>query len=227
MPAIQSQSLLSQLAPAPCDLGMSSDSFPRWRPIQIRSVGDGLAAPTRFVAQNLACGAGKSLSNVTQGLVRGRTVYLAATKALQCQLLPDFTSVGMVDIRGRGNYPCSYGRSENVTCEDGLHLGCKAHKEGACPYVNQLNEAKSSDLVVTNYSYWIAINMYGEGLGDVDTLVCDEAAAAVPTGPGGELVGLPSSLNSILFPVTLPPTILRSPARIFEGLVSSASVPTK
>lgn len=155
------------------------DKFPAWRPLQIRAVQHGVESNKRFVAQSLATGSGKSLSNVMQGMLAGRTVYLTATRALQGQLLDDFAECGMTDIRGRANYTCAYGRSGNVTCEDGSHLGCRAHKEGACDYVNALNLAKGMPLVDANYAYWMSVNKYGEGIGDVDMLVCDEADSAV------------------------------------------------
>lgn len=163
---------------SPPGLGLPC-KFPAWRPLQIRAVGDGAQSAKRFVAQCLATGSGKSLSNVMQGMLAGRAVYLTGTRALQKQLFDDFEETGMADVKGRGNYTCTYGASGNVTCDDGMHLGCRAHKEGACDYANTLGAARGSALVDTNYHYWMSVNKYGEGLGDVDLLVCDEADAAV------------------------------------------------
>lgn len=162
----------------PASLGLP-DKFPAWRPLQTRAISDGTASSKRFIAQSLSTGSGKSLGNVMQGMLAGRAVYLTATKALQKQLLDDFESCGMTDVRGRSNYTCAFGRSGNVTCEDGMHLGCRAHKEGACDYVNTVNAARVSSLPETNYYYWMSQNKYGEGLGDVDLLICDEVDSAL------------------------------------------------
>jgi ATP-dependent DNA helicase DinG len=162
---------------APPDLGLPP-KFSAWRPLQLHAIRDGLESSKRFVAQILGTGSGKSLASVLQSSVAGRGVYLTYTKALQTQLMEDFADFGMRDIRGRSNYICTYG-ADGMTCEDGALLGCKAHKEGACEYVNSLAAAKDSRLAVTNYAYWMAVNRYGEGLGPADILICDEADSAV------------------------------------------------
>jgi Rad3-related DNA helicase len=108
-----------------------------------------------------------------------------------------------VDIRGQQNYTCDgldqqklalyrLGRhpgqmnfrtaySEAPTCQDGREIGC-SNKVGrnwpGCPYWEQYQKALRSRLVVTNYSYWFAINMWGSGLGKFDCIVLDEAHAA-------------------------------------------------
>lgn len=183
-------SFLHSIAPVPADLGLP-DSFSRWRAVQLTAVDDAYSAfvnDIATVAQMIPCGGGKSLSNVTVAvLLRAlvgdgmRAVYLTHSLALQAQLLSEFAECGAVVIMGRGNYECALGVSKSVTCEDGAHLGCKAHKDGACEYVNALNAAKDSSLPIANYAYWIAVNKYGEGLGVVDLLICDEASLAVDT----------------------------------------------
>lgn len=167
------------------------DSFPRWRVIQLNAASDAYQAflnGATHVAQMLPCGAGKSLSNYAVAfLLRSiigdgmRAVYLTHSLPLQAQLLSEFSECGAVVIMGRGNYECSLGASKSVTCEDGAHLGCKAHKDGACDYVNALTAAKESLLPIANYAYWIAVNKYADGIGDVDLLICDEASLAVDT----------------------------------------------
>lgn len=180
--------LISTIAPVPADLGLPT-TFAAWRDVQLRSIDDAYAAFTAgladaatsqyFVSQLIACGGGKSLANMAQIVIAGRGAYLTATNALLEQLLAEFASIGAVVIKGRGNYTCALGASDSVTCEDGRHLGCRAHKDGACPYSNALDAAKASPIVLTNYDFWLAIHKHGEGLGVFDILVCDEASAAV------------------------------------------------
>lgn len=173
-------SALLSIAPAPGDLGLDPDRFPSWRSTQVKAIDDGIASDKRFVAQMLSTGTGKTASNGAQGAIAGRFVYLTFTRALQKQALRDLGPLNVVDIRGRSNYDCVYGASQSTTCDDGFHLGCKAHKEGACPYVQALTHAKDpANNPVTNYAYWMAVNKYGEGLGPVDAVICDEAGQAV------------------------------------------------
>jgi len=107
-----------------------------------------------------------------------KCVYLVATKALQQQVLRDFDSIGMRDIRGRANYTCQqYG-----DCDKGADEDCKYAKSVQCPYALALSNANNSDLILTNYSYWLAarrasrdaLESNGEKIG---LLVCDEAHA--------------------------------------------------
>lgn len=118
-----------------------------------------------------------------------RAVILTSTKALQTQYMDDFAGLGLTDIRGRGNYVCVL--APGVNCEVGAHCKCSATREtpltgkSHCPYTRAYNAARASNLVVTNYTYWALINKYGEGLGPVDLLVCDEAHDA-----DGEVCGI-------------------------------------
>ncbi len=104
----------------------------------------------------------------------------------------DFGGIGLYDMRGLANYTCRamaegghleaawnkrWGRP---TCEMGpctAGLRCDLKNDG-CEYFDSYKAAYSSQLVSTNYAYWIAIHKYGEGLGKFDMLVCDEAHAA-------------------------------------------------
>jgi len=127
-----------------------------------------------YLMQIAPTGMGKSLIYVCGGLLRrGKTVVLTSTKALQDQLVRDFGTAGMVEVRGRANYiceltqtPASYG-----PCRWGHHCYLKV---AGCPYYDAVARAKDSDLVVTNYAFWLC----SDALGHVDNLVLDEAHAS-------------------------------------------------
>lgn len=135
-----------------------------------RSLAPVLAAcmPTGFGKTAWAVGCAR-LSGV-------KSVYLVVTKALQKQVLDDFESCGMVDIRGRANYDCpNYGN-----CEEGYKEDCALSKTTSCPYVGQVEAAKNSDLLVTNYAYWLYARKYNARALEwderpVELLICDEA----------------------------------------------------
>lgn len=90
----------------------------------------------------------------------------------------DFESIGMVDVRGRNAYYCRMEQDgtkcDHAPCVIGYgKCGMKDH--GGCDYYDHLKIAQYAKLVVTNYAYWMAIHEYGDGLGDFDIMVCDEA----------------------------------------------------
>lgn len=150
-----------------------------------------LDAQTRFVGITAPTGSGKSLIYMAaQQLFSGRTVILTSTKGLQDQLGTDFGSVGLQDLRGQRNYPChalepggdfshlwpSHSQPAAPTCEDGpCHVGAACPlKEAGCEYYDRIRLA-AGRLLVTNYALWLAQARYGQGLGKVDLLICDEA----------------------------------------------------
>lgn len=152
--------------------------FQDWRTHQESAINRGLDSEKRFVAQNAPTGLGKSAIYMAIAQLTGRTCILTSSKGLQDQLLGDFSQMGLVDIRGRANYPCHL--SADMTCEEGGHLQChyQDNPKCPCPYRKAYQNAVHSQLVITNYSYWMAIHKYGEGLGPFDLLVLDESHSA-------------------------------------------------
>src|SRR4051812_36586670 len=107
----------------PIDIGLPA-KFTKWRPGQLTALGRSLS-PTakRFQAHSMPVGEGKSLYYVAQALLEStRACILTSTRGLQDQLMKDFASIGMVDMRGRGNYPCVH--KDCHTCEEGQHYKC-------------------------------------------------------------------------------------------------------
>lgn len=167
------------LLPPPTVFGFP-DKFSTWRPNQVSAISmitnDQLAH--RFIGVVAPTGYGKSIMYVAAAVLAGwRTLFLTSSKGLQSQLLSDFGGMGMVDMRGRGNYRCRLA-GDGSTCDHGpcvAGVKCDYKENGGCNYQIALSEAAGADLVVTNYAYWMASNEYAGGpLGKFDLLVCDE-----------------------------------------------------
>lgn len=168
---------MSDNLPPPAVLGAPA-KFESWRPDQVAATLSPVDHPARFVVQSMPTGIGKSLCYVMRSLLFGcRTIILTSTKGLQSQLVADFGPIGMVDVRGQGNYDCLVvdGSCDDGPCHAGFRCSCKSD---GCPYYDAVRRARGSNLVVTNYSYWMTANRFGQELGDIDELVLDEAHLA-------------------------------------------------
>ena len=172
--------------PPPVDLGLP-DKFRSWYPGQDDLILTMTESDRRFICMESPTGSGKSLSYTTLAhLLGGRWVILTSTKGLQDQLAGDFRSMGMVDVRGKSNYDCiylqytgSYGNCDIGPCHSGMMCQYRTPYGEGCHYFDAVERAKRANLVVTNYSYWLAINHYtDEGLGDFDGIILDEAHEA-------------------------------------------------
>lgn len=164
------------LLPEPTCFGLPK-KFTSWRIHQDEAIWSALNTDKRFHTTVAAVGSGKSLSYVTTAILNGgRTVILTSTKPLQTQLMNDFSSIGMVDLRGRNAYTCRLER-DGTTCDHGPCVtGAKCgFKEAGCEYFDALEAAKGARLIVTNYACWMTQLAHGKGLGNVDVLICDEA----------------------------------------------------
>jgi len=109
-------------------------------------------------------------------LFGGKTIILTSTKGLQSQLMRDFESVGMVDVRGKNAYKCPASNNQ-LTCDEAecsVGIPCIMQRTANCPYYAAIIRAQKADLVVTNYSFWFFSSAYGESIGMPQLLVCDE-----------------------------------------------------
>lgn len=157
--------------------------FTAYRPHQSTAILRGWMSPARFVAQSAPVGFGKSLNAVLQSILLGkRTVILTATKGLQDQYHREFSTLGLVDQRGRDNYLYigdidHNGRSTTGdTCESGPCMGgifC-AYKNKGCLYDAAVMQFNTARLAVTNYAWWLAVAR-NPGVVTPEMLVCDEA----------------------------------------------------
>lgn len=177
------------MLPAPAQL-LGIPKFDSWYPGQehlLMELSGWLSGPDRYAGASVPTGFGKSLIAILLASLSGkRTVYVTSTKGLQAQLLTDFYSLGLVDIRGQNSYRCipvSKASVESAPC----HAGYKCSVVAQCPYYRQLERAKKAKLLVTNYAYWLAQCNYGGGLAlkagqdesnPVQLVVMDEAHLA-------------------------------------------------
>lgn len=172
--------LLSGPGASPSDL-LEAGQFTEWYPGQfdsLMSMIDWYHSPARFLGVSLPTGSGKSvLALLLSKITAARACILTATKGLTWQYLQDAAGVGGVEVKGRNNFPCLLDRS--VSAEDGIcRFGFRCDLRDNCPYRQQLERAKASDLVITNYAYWLAQTNYSDGLGTFDLLICDEGHMA-------------------------------------------------
>lgn len=157
--------------------------FDHWYPNQdfvFSRVLDWYSSGGRFLGVSCPTGSGKSLLAILASKLLGaRTCILTATKGLQDQIIGDFSSVGVVSVRGQNNFVCTMVpnlRADEAPCHEGM--GCFFRPSGGCPYYEQLSRALAAPVVVTNYAYYLAQTRFSSGLGDFDLLVLDEAHLA-------------------------------------------------
>lgn len=166
--------------PAPYVYGLP-EQFTSWRKNQWESVLRIVKPETRFTIPVCPTGFGKSLSYIASAVLTGkRTCILTSTKALQDQLERDFHGLVAV-IKGRRNYKCR-NVGNGVTCDRGactFGVKCVFKETGGCEFYDALKLAAKSQIVVTNYHFWMASERMPGGvagrIGVVNLLVCDEA----------------------------------------------------
>jgi Rad3-related DNA helicase len=180
----------------PRDLGLPFDEY---RVGQGELALDVASDGKRFSLVSAPTGAGKSLIYASVAKLLGvRALVLTGTKGLQEQLIKDFGAAGLVDVRGHLNYPCAGDRKfardgggmgprgllkpEKGEAGEGVCQGAKDVMTGArdCDYLRAVQRARKSDLVVTNYAYWLMRERTEEPnlLGEFGLLILDEAHTA-------------------------------------------------
>lgn len=163
--------------PTPRELGFPEKFWGGWRPKQEEALHLLLSSKKRTSVLSMPTGSGKSAVVVAYALMTNRaTALVTDSRVLQDQYLDDFSSVGMVDLRGRRNYPCSL--KNDYTCEDGRTARCPFHGQIACPLSQAEFRAATSRLVVTNYDKWTSARKFGTGLQHIEQVVFDEGHKA-------------------------------------------------
>jgi Rad3-related DNA helicase len=161
-----------QLIHTPQQLGLP-EKFSAWRPAQLEALQWLLRSVKRVKALCAPTGFGKTAVYVAYALITKRpTCFVTDSRALQDQLMGDFASVGMVDIRGRRNYSCDM--REDFTCDDGYAARCPYKGSVSCPASAAEMRAATSYLVVTNYDKWTSARRFGTGMQHFEQVVFDE-----------------------------------------------------
>lgn len=163
--------------------------FRDWRPGQRGAIRTILSAKRTHVVINAPTGSGKSTIAMALPKLapKKRHVILTATLGLQDQY--GNTAPWLDDLRGMSNYECLAAKDEfksfysarrlHVTVDDGpCHDGAQCSlKEGGCTYYDRRREFTASQNGLTNYPAWLSNRRFGQGLGQADVVVCDEAHA--------------------------------------------------
>lgn len=151
--------------------------FETWRPAQEEALRWLLSRTRRVKALSAQTGFGKTAVYVAYAILTKKpTCFVTDSRALQDQLMDDYESIGLVDIRGRRNYPCDM--RNDYTCEDGYASKCPHKGTIACPSSQAEMRAAVSWLVVTNYDKWTAAKKYGQGMEHFQQVVFDEGHTA-------------------------------------------------
>lgn len=162
--------------PTPRDLKLPA-KFDSWRPNQVEALRLLLSSNKRVKALSMPTGAGKSAVYVGYALITKQpTCFVTESRGLQDQLMGDFAPVGMVDIRGKRNYPCDL--KPEYTCEDGHAARCPKKGSVRCPLSQAEMRASISPLVVTNYDKWTSARKFGQGMQHFTSVVFDEGHEA-------------------------------------------------
>ena len=157
--------------PAQCGL---PEKFTSWRSNQEHAIDVMLTSNKRFVAFSAPTGFCKSPAYVASALLSKKpTCIVTNSKGLQTQLMDDYASCGMVDIRGRANYPCTL--RDDYSCQEGYATSCPYKGSISCPASQAEMRASSSSLVVTNYDKWISCSRSTDSwLNHFEQIVLDE-----------------------------------------------------
>lgn len=184
-------STLSHAPLSPLDLSLP-DKFVEYKPRQYQTALDAASCGERFVIIEAPTGVGKTVINFTIASLTGyRTLYLTATKGLQEQATTDFHPMGLVDMRGHSNYPCGIRSIDSpspknlIPGDDDVASGarwedvCRLDRAN-CHYLKQMNLARNSNMVITNYAMWLTLERFNkpDELGKFDLIILDECDTA-------------------------------------------------
>lgn len=170
-------SSLGLISPQDLALPAKFQSFYPWQESAILHLA---ASDPRFSLVAAPPGTGKTPMAISIAILRGdRILYLTPNRGLEDQLMVDFSSIGMFDIRGHSNYPCaSTSYDEDGELSD---LSCQGRqRNGECNYRNAVDIALQRQFVCSNLAHWIMLQRADDPdrLGPFDLLVIDEAHRA-------------------------------------------------
>lgn len=184
--------------PTPHEVGLP-EKFTRWRANQEHAINVMQKSQKRFVALSAPTGFGKSPAYVAHAILSGQpTCIVTNSRGLQDQLMRDYGSIGLVDIRGRANYQCEM--REDYSCQEGAVARCPYKNTVGCPASKAEMRAAQSPLVVTNYDKWTSCaGRFGEKACHFSQVILDEGHDAPDAvARAMEVVISPNEVEKIL-----------------------------
>lgn len=158
--------------PTPQQCGLPP-KFDIWRANQESAIESMQTSTRRVTALSAPTGFGKSPAYIAYALLSGQpTCIVTNSRGLQDQLMRDYASIGLVDIRGRANYQCEM--REDYSCQEGYVARCPYKGSVGCPASKAEMDASASKLVVTNYAKWTSDTRTTPGLLHIKQVVFDE-----------------------------------------------------
>jgi len=166
--------------------------FPSQRPTQTQALEEVQAAfrgskkyfilegPTGFGKSGVGIAAGSWAKTFSSGNHERGAYYLSPQKVLTAQLVNDFASLGLVELRGQANYTCHHFTERNngmeIDCEMAAMLYEEEHNIDTCTgYKPAKRIFQDSPLGVTNFDYYLNETMHAGQLKNRNLLVLDEA----------------------------------------------------
>ena len=191
--------------PTPRECGLP-EKFDKWRAGQEEALSVIITNKKRATTVCAPTGFGKTPMYVAAALLsKVPTCIVTSTRGLQDQLMRDFASIGLVDIRGKKNYSCE--ARADCTCEEGHAAQCIYKGTVGCPASQAEMRAATSSLVVTNYAKWCASKKYGQGMSHFQQVIFDEAHDA----PNALAAAMQVVLNHKEIEETLQVPFLKNP----------------
>lgn len=160
------------------------------RPVQLEVIEYFASSKARVVAACVPTGFGKSLIAMSLAkLKEKRTAIITATHGLEEQYMGDMSEYGLRNIRGKSNYTCGYKQAGAIQfdCKEGVTYGCRFVQGNGCTYEVARDRARRAQDVVSNYDYWMNINVMGgielppthpDAPNPIELLILDEAHEA-------------------------------------------------
>ena len=115
-------------------------------------------------------GIGKSAIATTIANMYEDSYILTMTKQLQEQYLDDFNYM-LVEIKGKGNYPCNY----KGNCDFCIKAEYNLRRCKTCSFQIAMKKAKESENVITNYDFLYYMGVVNQMLDPREILILDEA----------------------------------------------------
>lgn len=142
--------------PSTQSLGMPT-KYTQWRATQEQSLDVTVTqyGRKRVVGLCSPTGSGKTGTNLGLGLILNEpTCIVTDSRGLQDQYMKpeEGGALGMVDLRGRDNYPCNY--RDDYSCDQGRTASCPYSGSMNCPASKAEVKFSTAMLGVTNYAKW-------------------------------------------------------------------------